>query len=83
MSKNNFIKCLSKLTPDELAAYIIETGRSNGVINLRVIITSCELACDNASILSRSFSFKNSVAGPDYWAKVFKRLHDEDVKDIK
>lgn len=70
----NYLKFLSKLTEQELAAYIIETGRSNGVMNLRVIITTCEMAVDSSTILARSFDFKNSVAGSDYWAKVFKKL---------
>jgi hypothetical protein len=79
----NYLKFLSKLTSQELASYIIETGRSNGVINLTRTIDSFELAIDSSNILARSFDFKNSVAGPDYWAKVFYRLHAADSDNLK
>ena len=79
----NYLKFLSKLTSQELASYIIETGRSNGVINLTVIISTCDLAIKSSTILARSFNFKNSVAGPDYWAKVFFRLQAADSDNLK
>lgn len=75
-SMKNYVAFLSLLTAEELAAYIVETGRSNGQLNIKIIINS-SAAETPEYILSRSFDFKNSVNGPDFWAKIFKRLSEK------
>ena len=75
VSSLHFSIFISRLEPDEIAAYIIEAGRNNGQIQLKNIVNDSS-NCSPTQILTRSFNFQNSIKGQEYWNEICLRLLD-------
>lgn len=76
MSNANCFKNLfSELSSEEIAMYIIETGRANSKLGIKNLV---EISQDWSAekIITSSFEFGHSVAGATYWTEIVFRLRD-------
>ena len=69
-----FNSLISQLDDTELALFIKEIGRQNSLSMLVTLISSEELTTASHVLIS-AIQFDNTIAGSDYWKKIFNRLN--------